>query len=44
VIPPAGRQQAMDLFHEGHPGASPIKRLAWTNNWWPGLEVTWNNR
>ena len=39
VIPPAGRQQAMDLFHEGHLGASKLKSLARVSIWWPGMDA-----
>ena len=33
VISPAGQQQALELFHEGHPGASRMKSLAHSYIW-----------
>ena len=44
VIPPTGRQQAMDLFHDGHPGASRMKSLARSYIWWPGMDRDLENR
>ena len=44
VIPPTGRQQAMDLFHNGHPGVSRMKSLARSYIWWPGMDRDLENR
>ena len=44
VIPPAGRQLAMDLLHPGHPGSSRIKWLARSYIWWPGIDKDLENR
>ena len=37
VVPPRGRSQALELLHEGHPGASRMKSLGRSFMWWPGM-------
>ena len=36
-MPPQGRAKALELLHEGHPGASRIKSLGRSFMWWPGM-------
>ena len=38
MIPTVGKKEVMDMFHEGHPGASRMKSLACTHARWPGMD------
>ena len=38
VVPPQGRSKILTELHEAHPGESPMKALAQSYVWWPGMD------
>ncbi len=39
IIPKPGREQILDLLHEGHPGMSKMKALARSYVWWSKIDA-----
>ena len=39
VIPEVGRGTVMAMLHEGHPGVTRMKAIAWGVVWWPGIDA-----
>ena len=38
IVPPQGQAKALEMVHEGHPGASRMKSLARSFMWWLGMD------
>ena len=38
MVPKAGQAMMLQELHEAHPGSTPIKRIARTLVWWPGID------
>ena len=38
IVPPQGHAKALEMVHEGHPGASRTRSLARSFMWWPGMD------
>ena len=37
IVPPKGRDAVLHELHEGHPGITKMKALAWMYVWCPGI-------